>query len=190
MKTIKIISLLLLFFCFTHAKAQLWTVINTPGTVIRGDINDALANERVLIAEQRRALRKLKRVEKDYDNRRQASANFASSVMMTAISTSVVSTNDLIQKLEEKIDGMKRKSLLFKYGLKRYEPNLDTEKRYLEEIRSEYNTLIAAILWSGGPGYNYASFLKIYIRTLEIRRNVLSIDYQVNNLITVNETLK
>ncbi|UOB16669.1 hypothetical protein [Abyssalbus ytuae] len=190
MKTIKLTPVIVIGLFITSLQAQTWSINHVGAEVEKGIALGYMGTEIGLIADQIISLEALKALEKDYNDRRKLNSNFKSLPMMVATLGAIEFSEKQVNELEKKIKTMKGKRLYFKYGLKKLESNLSLEKKYLKEIRSEYAFLLTAIPLSGGPGYNYTAFLKVLIRTLQIRRNVLSIEYKVNNLITNNKIFK
>ncbi len=188
MKNFRIVLLISSGLFVSSLQAQMWSVINLGGAIERGFIFGELVKEPIRLNKKIDLIKKLKAVEEDYNDRRTVSANFTSTPMMAATTMTMKSTGEISQKLEEKIENIKTER--FQYGLKRLELNLANEKRYLDEIQQEYKLLMLGYINSGGPGYNYAAFLKVYIRILEIRRNVLALDNLINNLVTHNKAFK
>ncbi|MBL3658407.1 hypothetical protein [Fulvivirga sediminis] len=189
MKIIKVTLTLLLAFFIASSQAQTWSVTDIDGAIQKGVSNGQLTDELVIIGKQNSLLKLLHEQEKDFNDRRTVKANFKSTPMMLATINVIEVSEKQIDETERKIKKLKAATIT-RLRLQKLESQLKMEERYLKEVRSEYKFLIPAMLLSGGPGYNYTTFLKVLIRTLKIRRNILSIEYEVNNLITVNKTFK
>lgn len=180
----KIKWVIVLLLTVTCLHAQTWSISNTVGAVEKGVANGMLIKELDQITDQAELVKALHEVETDYNKRRKTSANFKSLPMMVATIGAIEFTNKSIEELEEKLDVMfEEKENPFRYQRRALHRQLANEKKYLKEIRSEYGFLVAAIPLSGGPGYNYTTFLKILIRTLKIRSKVLSMDHDVEKRI-------
>ncbi|WP_046287516.1 hypothetical protein [Zobellia galactanivorans] len=190
MKNFKLILMVILCITWISSQAQTWSITHNVAAGEKIAANVLLGEEISLINEQKHLVDELRVVEQDYDSRRKLNSNFKSLPMMIATIGAIEFSEKQINEIEEKIKDLKGKRLYTKLRLKEHEVNLTDEKRYLQEIKSEYTFLLTAISLSGGPGYNYSAFLKVLIRTLKIRRNILLIEYKVNNLITQSNNIK
>ena len=186
MKTIRNILMCIAILFGKQLVAQSWSIIDPVVAAEKVVITGELAAEIVLKNQQSGLLTELTRLEKQYEKKRNAVANFRSTEVMAVSQSTVLFTVNKISAVKTKINNVRINPLHLRHGLRRYEKILETEERYLNRIRDEITILSGGILLSGSAGYNYTAFIKVLIRTLEIRANVLKIENDIDNLQTLN----
>jgi len=131
---------------------------------------------------------RLTELEKKYDKKRNAQISAQGSKEVNAATTAAIeSTRSKINKLLSRI--IRLDTVYLRHGLRRYESTLNSEKKFLEGIQKDLLYQQTSIVLSGGAGYNYTAFMKLLIRTLEIRASVLEIENKLDNLDTLNKVL-
>jgi len=162
----------------------------TKNTTIAG----SLGAELFLRKKQGDLIKELEDIEEDYDAKRNVFGNLkTNTIVIAAVETKLFFINQKIAELESKIERLKVASFGFGHGLSRYQDQLAIEKKYLQKLQEE-NILIGGggMVFSGGTGHVYTAYLKLLIRLIKIKNNILIIDRDMaarNKIISTLEKL-
>lgn len=173
-------SFLILLFCCHSMTAQLvvHNIFDPKVATQKGIINGALFAENALVLNQRNELEKLRRYEKDYNSKRSISANiFSNTLVVSTVELQINTIESTILNIKRNINGATFG--LGTYGLSRYKDALEIEEKYFNRIKGENNTLRLGALASGGVGHVYTSYLKLLLRLIKVKNNLLKIDKEV-----------
>ncbi len=190
MKVIKQTLVIIIFgWCdIVVAQSQSWDFFDEVVAGQKIAITGALVAEIILRDQQKGLFNRLGTLEKEYEKKRNAQVSaLGSAKINAATSTALVITKLKIDELIKRVNILNK--VYLRHGLQRYESELYLEKKYLERIQKDHIYQEGSIALSGGAGYNYTAFLKLLIRVIEIRANVMDIENKLDNLATLNRVL-
>ncbi|MEM9001365.1 MAG: hypothetical protein AAGB24_13965 [Bacteroidota bacterium] len=126
---------------------------------------------------------KLRDREKKYDEKIGFTANVGTSPVLVGVLTEVSATKSLITQLKNKVTTLEAIPPFIHFGLKQIKDDLDREEDYLQLVEDDLEPLdIILAAKSGGVGYTYSFWLKLFLRTKRIRSNLQEIQYRLDNL--------
>ncbi len=148
-----------------------------------------LGVETLIKTRQRGLYREMGTLEDELSDKRNALANIRQSPLVAATIAIIEFTDSKIRTvlLNGNLIGETPKKL--RHGLRRYMGDLRKAADEIDAIRSDYDTLIASTLVSGGAGQNYKTFLKVLLRAMEVRSEVLKLETNIKNLGSINKIL-
>ena len=190
MESFKYLFLFICGFAFaqTHSESIADPVVATHKTAI----STALGVELSLRKKQGDLIKDLEDTEEDYDSKRNVFGNFkTNTIVVAAVQAKLVFLNQKVANIESTINTLKVASFGFGQGLSRYQDQLEIEKRYLQKLQEE-SVLIGGggMLVSGGTGHVYTAYLKLLIRLIRVKNNILKIDKEIAAKNKVVTTLK
>ncbi|WP_271781972.1 hypothetical protein [Aquimarina algiphila] len=178
MKKIQVLLVILMFYS-AHSIGQA-TISDVFVAGQKATIVASLTAEFGLKISRARLLTRLKDQE-DLYNRKRRSITSPKLLFFKGVIQGVMSLiNKKINSIEHNIAIQKVVSL--RHGLSRHEVALKKEKKYFMKLQKENNFLNTGAVLSGGVGYNYTAFLKLLIRMMDIKSNILIIDKDVKGL--------
>jgi len=193
MKRCNIILVLITCFCCTQSYSQ-WFIKPATWSITDLEVETELMStvasvggEAYFVNKQKESFRKLDDLEREYNNKRQGFTDFKTNGLGVAIVASLQLTKGMIDDLQKEIDDIRAGTFFFKYGIDDIEYRLANESKYLGEIREDYDYMFATAIVGGGAGYTYQIFMKILIRNMDVRRNLMLIERELENLNTNNE---
>ncbi|MEO0526985.1 MAG: hypothetical protein AAFZ89_07155 [Bacteroidota bacterium] len=123
--------------------------------------------------------------EKKYADKIDVTSTLGASPVLLGAQYQAVQTNTLIAKLESKIKILENTPPFIHFGLKQIKEDLDVEKGYLAQVENNLDPITTGLaLQSGGVGYSYTFWLKLYLRAKRIRSRIQQIEYRLDNLNT------
>lgn len=188
-------GILVLFVAYT-SQAQffflpppLWSTTAAPVVTAKGAITAQLGAEATALAAASVFLNKLKKTERDYDNKRKLSTVLdpRNSLLIGTALTSIEDTERIINNVQSDVSTIGVSKVYFKYRLDEIDTELKLEKKYIDEIQADYLWLSLGSAAGGGAGYTYKAFLKVLLRSMKIRRRVMILKKEVDNLNTANK---
>jgi hypothetical protein len=180
---------LILFFgmCWVlSSNGQTQSLADPVVASMKATVQGLLYREYSLKIRQRQLLTDLRREEADYASRTGAIGNISNSIIYAALYQMMGKMDAKIAAVEHNISIVRITRLGFRHGLKGFETSLANEKGYFQKLKQEYSLMNQCLLISGGSGYNFIAFLKLLLRTMQIRHNVLLLDKQVKSLMNLN----
>ncbi len=184
-----LITLFFMSYSFVFGQTVTWSIADLVVVSEKIAINAELIGEELLKNKQVELLKELGKIEKEYEDKKVTYKNFESVKEVFAAITIITYTTNGIKNIESKIKILRTNPLNLLHGLHEITEKLEIEKRYLGQIHEDYYLYASGILLSGGVGYNYTAFIKLLIRVLKIRSNVLSLEKDIENLLTLNKLL-
>lgn len=151
-------------------------------------ITGLLGGEIALRATQGGLIKGLEESEEEYDQKRSFLSNAQNNALVIgAVQAQMFPLEKKIENIRSNIRVLKIASFGVGHGLSRYEAALETEEKYLQKIKEENTILASGVLISGGTGHVFTSFLKLLIRIMPIRNNILNIEKDINAKMTVTK---
>jgi len=187
------VVVVVLLFTYAGQAQTFWTIANASTISAKAAIGTALGAEATQLGLLTAGYKELTKTEKALDDRKSGAKEFLdpkNSFMIAATLYSIETTEDAITDLQTEVEEIKASHVHFKHRLNAIEGELETEKKYLDEIQEDYIWLGAGAVLGGGVGYTYTAFLKVLLRSMKIRRRVMVIRKEVNNLNTNNKIFK
>ncbi len=178
MKKIHVLLVISMLYSI-HGIGQ-YNIFDKQVSLKKGTINIGLITEMGLKFSQAHLLIDLAEEENEYNRKRRSITSLKLIGFKVAIQKIMGSLNDKIAAIEHNIAIQKVVSL--RHGLSRHEAALKKEKKYFMKIQKENDFLNTGAVLSGGVGYNYTAFLKLLIRMMDIKSNILIIDKDVKGL--------
>lgn len=185
MKSIKILIIVIGLFISSISEAQTWSIADPVVGTLKGTMNTNLATDNGLTIDQNIAVGLLKAQEDDYNERR--GFDIYAIPIKTFTIQEVEKTLNIAKDVNLDIENIQTSNLFFRHGIRKLDSDLQKETSYLKEIEEDYIMLTANEVLGGGSGYSYTAVLKVLLRTLKVRRNILDIQMKVNNLNTANK---
>ncbi|OEK07361.1 hypothetical protein A8C32_18160 [Flavivirga aquatica] len=187
----KAINFIIMLFCTINLSAQTmsWSIADV---VVGGEktvITAALGTELSLRKAQGKLIKELEEAEENYNSKREIKANFKSSfIIIAAVQTQIINLNKKIENINSNISVLKIASFGVGHGLSRYKAALDTEQKYLQKINEE-NLLVGGtgFFVSGGTGHLYTAYLKLLLRIIPIKNEILKIEKEIKAKMTVTK---
>ena len=184
------IKLLLVFFVVLNTTAQTFSesLADPVVAIEKGFISGLLGAELGLRKDQRQLLKDLRKLEDEYADKRTPLSNTATAGIIAAIEFNFSNLRERIRNVEHNINVVKFASLGL-YGLRRYKAQLQKEKEYLNKLEKENETLRSGLLFSGSAGDNYTVYLKLLLKQIPIKNNVMVIEKEIKARMTITRIL-
>ncbi|QCX00662.1 hypothetical protein FGM00_11295 [Aggregatimonas sangjinii] len=109
-------------------------------------------------------------------------SNWSSGGIFTNVGLEVTRAKNLIKKIEDQITLVQSYRVFKPYGLRSLMSDLEKEKKAFDAINKDIGTAFIGAAVSGGNGYNYTAFLKIFLRQRHLKSSLLELKYQADNL--------
>lgn len=185
MKKIQVLLIILMFYSIYSIGQATITDAFVAGQ--KGVIVGSLTAEFGLKISRARLLIRLRDQENLY-NRKKRSITSPKLIFFKGVIQRIMNLiNEKIAAIEYNIGLQQLVSL--RHGLSRHKAALKKEKKYFIKLQEENNFLNTGTVLSGGAGYNYTAFLKLLIRMMDIKSNILIIDKDVKALMSASRIL-
>lgn len=182
MKPFSILVVICLFsYLGLHAQSQSLADGVVAGQ--KGVISGLLGTELGLKGTQAGQLILLEELEERYNSKRGIKASVISGAAIFATLQVMISTlGNRISDVEYNIFLRKVATFGIRHGLAQIEDRLKREKQYFNRVQEQYGVVMLSVAASGGPGYTYTALLKLLLRVMKIRNEVLKINKEVKSL--------
>lgn len=161
---------------------QITTLADEEVALQKATLVGLMVREHQLLMDQNQLLAKLRFEEREYLKKTNAMANASSAPLVLALEQQMYGIRELIADVEHNIKLLRMASLGLHLGWSEYQKELKNRKIYFEKLEQERLMVVEIAAFSGGVGHNYTALLKLAIRMVRLRSEILVIDRDVKGL--------